>query len=131
MNYYTTKPKIIFVPETDDGYVFGLARSITYKWRGKTLKVPKGFTSDGASVPRLLWASVSPTIHPYTIAAAIMHDYIYRTHPEGWSRWDADLAFAEIAHADGLSKFKTLKAWIGLRLFGWIAWKQKKKEGVE
>ncbi len=113
---------------TEAGNILTLKRGFTVKWRGRKLKIPKGFESDGASVPRLLWRLVSPCVHQSTIRAAIAHDFLYRTTPEGWTRKDADLFFRDICKRDGLSDWQSWIAYTGLRLFGWMSWQGKKNQ---
>ena len=67
---------------------------------GKWVHVPKGFLTDGASVPRALWALIPPWGRYGQ--AAIMHDYlceylsiIYKGRPVPISRELADLFFLE------------------------------------
>jgi len=42
------------------------------------ITIPKGFVSDGASIPKALWWYASP-YDPGVREAAIIHDYFYRT----------------------------------------------------
>ncbi len=129
MNYYKTTP-LVEIIKSDNGDCLRLKRTMTYFFGDKTIVVPRGFECDGASVPRILWGTISPTIHPQTIAGAILHDYLYRTQPEDITRQEADAIFYAVCRADGLPFWRAGLAWIGLRLFGGRAWKQKKKEGV-
>lgn len=108
---------------TDAGNIITLKRAFTVQWRGRKLKIPKDFESDGASVPRILWRLVSPCVHQCTIRAAIAHDFLYRTAPDGWSRKDADEFFRDICKRDGLPDFRAKIAYWGLRLFGRSSWK--------
>lgn len=124
MKFYKTRPYIEFIKETENGDIVRLKRNMVYFIGDKSIVVPKGFESDGASVPRLLWRSISPTIHPSTIAAAILHDWLYRKHLFGWNRYVADACFYSISRSDGLSWWRAALAWLGLRLFGWIAWRK-------
>lgn len=41
-----------------------------------TLKIPKGFVFDGASIPRIFWGIVSPT--DILLVPALFHDFGYR-----------------------------------------------------
>ena len=120
--YYNRKPTIE-IEFNDENDLFKLTKNITYCWRDKIVVVPKGFCSDGCSVPRFLWSSVSPNIDPRTLAAAILHDYLYRTDIDGWTRKEADEAFYDICRADGLSWYKAQKAYWGVRLFGASSWR--------
>lgn len=109
--------------ETERGDILTLPGDLTVRWRDRELTVPSGFECDGASVPRLLWSSVSPRIDPRTLRAAVVHDYLYRTAPPGWSRRDADELFYDFIREDGLSWWAAQKAYWGLRLFGGSAWR--------
>ena len=123
MKFYKTKPCFELIAETPEGDVIRLKRKMTYYICDTTIEVSKGFECDGASVPRILWSIVSPTIHPATIAAAILHDYIYRTHI-ALTRYQADSVFYAICRADGLTMWRAMLAWLGVRLFGGKAWKE-------
>ena len=46
---------------------------------GNPIYVPKGFSTDLASIPKFLWPILSP-MGPYT-PAAVLHDYLYATQP--------------------------------------------------
>ena len=105
------------------GNILTLSNDLTVYWRGRTLTVGRGFKSDGASVPRFLWSTVSPAIDPRTLRAAIVHDYLYRTTPPGWTRKEADELFYDFCREDGLSWWASQKAYWGIRLFGGSSWK--------
>ncbi len=94
---------------------------------GTKYTVPKGFVSDGASVPWLLWFLISPT--GALFAAAILHDFLYseeakRRYGINISRAKADALFKEAAEADGAGGFKSNAAWAGVRVGGWAYWKE-------
>ncbi len=128
MQYYDSEPVIEFLAEaSENGDIFRLKQKMNYSWNGRTLTVPAGFTSDGASVPEFLWISVSPAIDRRTLAGAVGHDYLYRTTPAGWTRKEADDFFYDLIRADGLSWWKAQKAYWGVRLFGGSSWQGKGK----
>lgn len=104
------------------GNIVTLQEELVAVWRDKVLTVPAGFSCDGCSAPEFLWDSVSPAIDPRTLRAALVHDFIYRTHPAGWSRKEADELFYDFAREDGLSWLRAQKAYWGLRLFGGLNW---------
>lgn len=116
--------KIELIGETERGDLFRLLEPLEFEWRGKSFTVPAGFESDGCSVPRFLWSSVSPRIDNRTLRGAIGHDWLYRTHPEGWTKAEADGMFYDIIREDGLSWWKSQKAYWGVRLFGGDSWHQ-------
>ena len=91
------------------------------------LTVPAGFSSDGASVPRFFWRIVFPPGDQKALRAAFLHDWLYRTHPEGWSREAADNLFRRVLIEDGVSQICAALAHRGVRIFGGRAWKEGNK----
>ena len=109
----------IEVHQSDEmGNVYTLLEELRYL----DLVVPVGFESDGASVPRFFWRIVFPPGEPGALRAAFLHDFIYRTHPAGWSRAAADELFRELLLDDGVSRFSAGLAYYGVRLFGGSSW---------
>ncbi len=64
--------------ETDEGYRFELVNDITLTARvddqDYTYTVPKGYVTDGASIPRAIWSIIGSPYQPQFIRAAIIHD---------------------------------------------------------
>ena len=87
------------------------------------LTVPEGFASDGASVPRFFWRIVFPPGDQRALRAAFLHDFLYRTHPEGWSREAADNLFRRVLAEDGVPRISCDLAFWGVRLFGGSSWR--------
>ena len=90
--------------------------------------IPSGFESDGASVPRVLWRLIFPPIDPVALPAAVVHDYIYRHQPEGWTRSRADALFRRLLIDDGVARWRAWLAWLGVRIGGSWAWERSKFE---
>lgn len=84
--------------------------------------VPAGFESDGASVPRFFWRVVFPPTDTRALRAAVIHDWLYRHQPKGWTRAQADALFRRLLIEDGVPSWRAWLAWAGVRAFGWIAW---------
>lgn len=101
------------------GNVFALLEPL----RWGELTVPAGFESDGASVPRFFWRVVFPPGDADALRAAILHDYIYREHPEGWTRGEADRLFRDVLIADGVPGWRARLAYYAVRIFGWRSWR--------
>ena len=91
-------------------------------FRGKRFYIPRGFESDGASVPRIVWSTVCPPLDPRAVRAGVAHDWIYRTQPESWTRAEADLMLLCFLIEDGLPVLHAIKAYLGVRIGGWAAW---------
>lgn len=108
--------------------------------RGEKIVIPKGFVFDGASIPRILWAILSPTgllliqglIHDY----GYRYDYIwiydsngvaYKGHKNaGQDYWDN--FFYEVGYeVNGIRALNRL-AWVALTLFGKFAWEKNCKK---
>jgi hypothetical protein len=126
--------KVEIHPEDERGNVITLLEDLIVIWGDRVIRVPAGFKSDGASVPRFLWDDVSPAIDQRTIRAAIIHDWIYRMHPEGWTRKMADDLFYDFCRVDGLSWWRSQKAYWGVRMFGGYSWYEsyaRDREGKE
>lgn len=113
------------------GNVLRTLKNTVIRFREKTFCIRKGFESDGVSTPRFLWASVSPAIDPRSIRGGVAHDYIYRVQPMGWTRGEADLMFFIFLVEDGLGIWNALKAYVGVRLFGWIPWRKNRENKEE
>lgn len=101
------------------------------KGSGRWIRVPKGFLTDGASTPRVIWAFL-PSTGRY-LQAAILHDYLYKvlqaglTFPEVRSRGEADREFRLASLACGVSPAVAWILWLGVRLGGWVYFLGAKK----
>lgn len=51
---------------------------------GKHWRVPAGYVTDGASIPRLLWSVVGSPYDADHLRAAIVHDYFCDIHRRTW-----------------------------------------------
>lgn len=91
--------------------------------KGVDWDVPAGFLSDGASIPRELWALLGgPFSGPYR-DAAVVHDYYCWTKERSWE--DVHEVFAEAAAKRGTSESLTKLMYAGV-LFGGPRWNFKK-----
>lgn len=52
-----------------------VAEPFTFSFGGELITIPAGYTSDFASVPRLLWWLIPP--HGMSAEASIIHDFLY------------------------------------------------------
>ena len=130
MTFYKTPPLVEFMRSNSSGDTLKLRRNMTYYIAGKTIVIPKGFSCDGMSVPRCLWSLVSPMIHPATIAAAILHDWLYRKTSHSFTRKQADQFFYLLMRKCKFSRWRAWLAYLGVRLFGGGSWAKGKKRDV-
>lgn len=75
--------------------------------------VPRGFRTDLASVPRILW-SLFPPFGSHT-QAAVVHDYLYRIE---YDKKEADLIFYYLMLNYGTYLWKAKIMYWAVRLFG-------------
>jgi hypothetical protein len=93
-----------------------LREDFILKYWDWTFIIPEGTLTDFASVPRL------PVV--YRIFAnkakksAIWHDWIYGSHPEGFTRKMADDAFLDAMRAEKLPEWVCLAMYAGVRVGG-------------
>lgn len=81
----------------------------------RLIRVPAGFETDFASVPRLLWPILDPT-GPYG-KAAVLHDWLYRTRGLA-TRDQADRVFLEAMEALGVGWWTRTIMYRGVRVGG-------------
>jgi len=91
---------------------------------GDVITIPKGFTTDLASVPRLFWI-ILPSNGRYT-AAAIVHDYLYFTQTR--TRQQSDIIFNEAMKVLKVFFIKRRIMYRAVRICGFIPWNNKKKK---
>ncbi len=91
---------------------------------GVPLIVPKGFKTDLASIPRILWSLESPYKYS-TIAPSILHDYLY-SYPMHYTRKEIDSIFYNALVWSGTSKTLSSIYYVGVRLFGRSHFKKDK-----
>jgi len=92
---------------------------------GVRIIVPKGFLTDGASIPRLAWRIIgSPFTGKYT-GGSLVHDWLY--HTQTCTRSYADSIFKEAMEVSGVSWLKRNSMWLAVRTFGFIPWNYHKR----
>lgn len=75
---------------------------------GKTVRVPKFFQYDGASVPAPAWQAIGTPFNPRFMVPAVFHDWLYHTHLVD-DRAVVDEIFYKLLVACGVGK---TKAWL-------------------
>lgn len=103
-------------------------------WDGKPPKgyrsvgpttVPRGFTTDLASIPQALRSVLDR--NGVSRRPAVLHDWLYALQPCRRSLADATLRAALIA--DGETPFRAWVYWAGVRAGGWRPWAAHKAAG--
>ena len=88
------------------------------------IKIPVGYRTDFASVPRILWCIISPVDDH--AKAAVVHDYCYDTGK--YSRKRCDQIFREALTVLDIPKWKIFSMYWSVRLFSYKAWLRCRKK---
>lgn len=86
--------------------------------------VPEGFVTDGASIPQFAWGIVGHPLGLYA-AAAVLHDWLYRTAPV--CRLRADELLLEAMAVLGVGWIRRRTIYRAVRWFGGWAWEANRK----
>ena len=112
--------KIQFLSEpsvqADVGFMFVTTNDSVVLINNEALMIPKGFKTDLASIPRILW-SIFPPQKSEFVTPSILHDYMYTIRYKN-DRALADEVFYEAIKLKGASTITSLLMWSSLRLFG-------------
>ena len=107
--------------------IFQLTEPFRYLSSIGTITIPKGFFTDGASVPRIFWNIFSPWGSYFS--AALVHDFLYSkdssdTFPVD-DRLVADKIFKEAMFNAGVGWVTRETVYRAVRLGGWASYKKK------
>lgn len=119
--------KLKLKPINDDKCI--LEADYIYSINGFLITVPKGFITDGASIPKSLQWIYEP-FGEY-IKGAVIHDYLYSKYNDtGINRTLADKIFDFIMKETGVNAKTRRKFYVAVKYFGKIFWQDKlKNEG--
>lgn len=87
---------------------------------GISTTIPRGFQSDGMSVPRFFWRFIGPPVNGATMAPSVAHDWLYTC--QCVPRKAADDWYRKMLLLSGYPSWKARLAWIGIRAFGGLHW---------
>ena len=92
--------------------------------------VPRGFVTDGASVPRVMYPICSPVSGPFG-QGAIAHDFYYSIDGPDIGRFRADQVLYSMGRLRGawISEAQLVKS--GVNLFGWMSYKTGRDKMTE
>ena len=121
---YATTPSLSPVI---NGELWELSQDWHVTVRGSKETLPKGFLTDGASIPRILWRVCGHPMTTKRIIPAIVHDAIYAGTILGFTRQEADEIFRDGIIEAGWPKWKARIEYAALRLFGSPHWRAATK----
>ncbi len=124
---FLSKLEIENADNTDDGQWL-LTAPLVYQspFMNVTYTVPVGFQTDLASVPRI--PIVFSLFGATSNEAAALHDCLYVV--KGTTRAQADHILREASAATGVPFWRRWPMWAGVRLFGFIAWREDNRKLV-
>ena len=116
-----------------------ILKDFKYTMNGTNYVIPKGFSFDGASIPKFLRTFFSPV--GVLLIGGLVHDYMYKyaackPSSEGAplmlvNQKDSDRIFRDInIEVNGFYSMNYLAYW-SLRLGGWVAWNGHRKRNAK
>lgn len=115
---------------TEDGKVWTVNEPMDYEigslGSGEKITVPKGQKTDFGSVPQALWWLISPI--GLATRAFVLHDYLYTV--QKYSRLKSDQVLLEAMGVLSVPWLRRHAIYRGVRMGGFIAWNQHKKENL-
>lgn len=121
---YATTPSLSPVIDSE---LWELSKDWNVTVRGTKETLPKGFLTDGASIPRILWRVCGHPMATKRIIPAIVHDAIYAGTILGFTRKEADEIFRDGIIEAGWPNWKAHIEYAALRLFGSPHWRASAK----
>lgn len=119
-----------FIEDSDSATLLEpLVYKVWYKNKEYRFRAPKGFTTDGASIPHWAWPIIGPPMREDYLKSAIIHDFLYRIN--GCSRKFADDIFYLGMKDCGVPTWKAYAMFLAVRVGGWIGWnKYRRQDGL-
>lgn len=103
--------------EPDSEYQYTTCADIEFRVDGNYFLVPEGFSTDLASIPRILWSIASPAKSEF-IGPAIVHDFLYRKTCD-FDRLNTDRIFFTMLKENGVPVLMAYAMYASVRIFGW------------
>ena len=108
-HYLTTEPLVL-----DIGDIPGVIHRVT---------VPAGYSTDGASIPRLMWSLVGSPFDPRFVAAAVVHDWYCdqsRITGQYFTRRIGDAVFLNLLAVAKVPACKRAAMFVGVSFYSFI-----------
>lgn len=125
---------LAYLKDSADGCTATLTRTLTYTTKdGWLIRVPRGFVTDFASIPRPLWVIIPPR-GKYN-RPAIIHDELYQHAPidpttgKPCTQARADYILREACENCDDRFTQRWAIYLGLKAGGFVTWNRYRKEG--
>jgi len=90
-----------------------------------SVKVPKGFVCDGASIPRIFWSAVGHPLSGGPLRAAIIHDALCVQAATRAERRFADTIFYWVLEQCCVPYWRRLALFLAVRAYATFVWKPR------
>ncbi len=111
--------------ESDGEILIKLLEELEVATRFGHILVPKGFLSDGASIPKAARILVGSPFEFEYLAPAVIHDALYRKGMyDNFSRADADLVFRDLMWNTKVAGWKIPLFYAAVKAGGWVSFKK-------
>jgi hypothetical protein len=114
----------LLVSPRPDGKSWVLQADFELRVSGETFRVPRGFVTDFATVPRAFWWLL-PQWGTYG-SAAVLHDWLYWDRAHEGCRAEADSLFRDSMRELGVNPIIRELMYCAVRIFGGEAWERNK-----
>ncbi|TSA28619.1 DUF1353 domain-containing protein [bacterium] len=126
MSSFTKHPPLEAIPPDYKLYrtIIAFEYHVGSEDSNEIIGVPKGFITDGASIPSFAWSIIGGPLGKYA-PAAIVHDFCYKY--KLYVRLKCDRIFLEAMKVLGVGWWKRGTMYNFVRWFAWINWKKRRK----
>lgn len=93
------------------------------------LEIAKGYTTDGLSIPRMVWAAVGHPLQGAALPGGLGHDLMYQA--ELLPRAACDYWFNQLLLANKVSDFRRRRMYRWVRIGGGMTWKKHTPESIK
>ena len=115
----------VIVKPLPDGICWELQHEVRYALPdGRVVYIPAGFNTDFASVPWFFRRIFQPATGKHR-RGALVHDYIYRTVTEHYTKEEADQIFLDIMLEDGYSSWRAHTMYRAVKIGGSSSFKDR------
>jgi hypothetical protein len=120
MNQIQPAFPVFAIETTPKGPTWTLAVEYEAHRLGRSVKVPPGFSFDGATIPWPLWRRYYSPFDPVVMTPALVHDWLYCSHE--MSRSEADDWFRDLLIGSGVPTYKAWLMWTAVDRMGGRYW---------
>ncbi len=101
--------------------IFKLTSRFRYFSTIGEIDVRAGTKTDGASIPRIFWAILSPFGDYFS--SAVIHDFLYQGKYHQFTRLQSDQIFLEAMKYTGVPWYRRIVIYRHVRIFGYVHFK--------